>query len=108
MQRWRHRGWALRDPTGGTNVDIAVDASGRTDHHVVFTVWQASHMDQTFYSCSDVLFPRGDGADTPVAEEPEVPAEELPEADEPAEKAPARGLDFDALLEQLKSILTCS
>ena len=27
-------------------------------------------MDQTFYSCSDVLFPRGDGADTPVAEEP--------------------------------------
>jgi len=33
---------------------------------------------------------------------------ETPEVDEPAEKAPARGLDFDALLEQLMSILTCS
>ena len=35
-----------------------------------------------------------------------MPAEELPEADEPAEEAPAGGLDFDALLEQLMSILT--
>ncbi|MCF6468652.1 cellulose-binding protein [Nonomuraea sp. MG754425] len=28
----------------------------RTGRHVVFTVWKASHMDQTYYFCSDVTF----------------------------------------------------
>ncbi|WP_412515359.1 lytic polysaccharide monooxygenase [Actinomadura madurae] len=33
-----------------------VNASGRTGRHVVYTVWQASHMDQVYYICSDVNF----------------------------------------------------
>ncbi|GAA1859103.1 lytic polysaccharide monooxygenase auxiliary activity family 9 protein [Actinomadura bangladeshensis] len=33
-----------------------VSAPGRTGRHVVFTIWQASHMDQSYYICSDVNF----------------------------------------------------
>ncbi|GLW65360.1 chitin-binding protein [Actinomadura rubrobrunea] len=33
-----------------------VSAPGRSGRHVVFTIWQASHMDQTYYICSDVNF----------------------------------------------------
>ncbi|NUQ89671.1 MAG: cellulose-binding protein [Glycomyces artemisiae] len=44
---------------GGTLVDVPVSAPGRSGHHVVFMIWQASHFDQSFYSCSDVWF--GDG-----------------------------------------------
>ncbi|MEU0664856.1 lytic polysaccharide monooxygenase [Streptomyces lavendulocolor] len=33
-----------------------VSAPGRTGHHVVYTIWKASHMDQTYYLCSDVTF----------------------------------------------------
>ena len=40
----------------GTAVSIPVSAPGRTGHHVVFMIWQASHKDQSFYSCSDVNF----------------------------------------------------
>ncbi|MGO4423542.1 lytic polysaccharide monooxygenase, partial [Streptomyces sp. MCAF7] len=27
-----------------------------TGRHVVYTIWQASHMDQTYFLCSDVNF----------------------------------------------------
>ena len=114
-------------PNGGTDVEIDVSAPGRTGHHIVFTVWQASHFDQTFYSCSDVLFPGGDGS-APVAEEPDTPVEEIseveapdvqdpaseapeaeePEAEEPeaeTPEGPSGGFDFDALLDQLLSVL---
>ncbi|GAA0546166.1 lytic polysaccharide monooxygenase auxiliary activity family 9 protein [Actinomadura livida] len=33
-----------------------VSAPGRSGRHVVFTIWQASHMDQVYYICSDVNF----------------------------------------------------
>ena len=134
------------NPNGGVDVQIDASAPGRSGHHIVFTIWQASHFDQSFYACSDVLFPGGDSS-APVAEEPETPAEEIseveapdvqdpeapvsdasdPEGDDtageapadeeaPAEETPAEeapeaeegaggGLDFDALLEQLMSIL---
>jgi len=42
--------------TVGTLVNIDVSAPGRTGHHLVFMIWQASHFDQSFYSCSDVYF----------------------------------------------------
>ena len=29
---------------------------GRTGHHIVYTIWQASHLDQTYFICSDVNF----------------------------------------------------
>ncbi|GAA3162059.1 lytic polysaccharide monooxygenase [Planomonospora alba] len=38
------------------NISIDVSAPGRTGRHVVFTIWQASHMDQAYYMCSDVDF----------------------------------------------------
>ncbi|WP_130796954.1 lytic polysaccharide monooxygenase auxiliary activity family 9 protein [Streptomyces otsuchiensis] len=41
-------------PTQDIYVDV--DAPGRTGHHVVYTIWQASHMDQVYYLCSDVNF----------------------------------------------------
>lgn len=42
-------------PTG-TTTPIPVNAPGRTGHHIVYTVWQASHLDQSYYFCSDVIF----------------------------------------------------
>jgi chitin-binding protein len=33
-----------------------VTASGRSGHHIVYTIWQASHLDQTYLMCSDVNF----------------------------------------------------
>ncbi|GAB2610719.1 lytic polysaccharide monooxygenase [Streptomyces capparidis] len=44
-----------RMPTGSTT-PVQVNAPGRTGHHIVYTVWQASHLDQSYYFCSDVNF----------------------------------------------------
>jgi chitin-binding protein len=35
---------------------VPVDAGTRTGRHVVYTIWQASHLDQSYYFCSDVVF----------------------------------------------------
>ncbi|WP_238412145.1 lytic polysaccharide monooxygenase auxiliary activity family 9 protein [Saccharothrix deserti] len=35
---------------------VAVNAGSRTGRHVVYVIWQASHLDQSFYFCSDVIF----------------------------------------------------
>ncbi|MGW6008276.1 lytic polysaccharide monooxygenase auxiliary activity family 9 protein [Streptomyces sp. NPDC055210] len=40
----------------GQNYAIDVNTSGLSGRHVVYTIWQASHMDQTFFMCSDVNF----------------------------------------------------
>jgi chitin-binding protein len=50
----------------GEAVDIPVSAPGRTGRHVVYVVWQASHLDQTFYSCSDVWFGEGGPSEEPT------------------------------------------
>ncbi|MDT0345473.1 lytic polysaccharide monooxygenase auxiliary activity family 9 protein [Streptomyces litchfieldiae] len=42
-------------PTG-TTTPVNVNAPGRSGHHIVYTVWQASHLDQSYYFCSDVNF----------------------------------------------------
>ncbi|WP_158854009.1 lytic polysaccharide monooxygenase auxiliary activity family 9 protein [Saccharothrix deserti] len=47
-----------RIPTG-TRTPVEVNAPGRTGHHVLFTVWKASHADQSYYACSDVNFTDG-------------------------------------------------
>ncbi|TDC75391.1 cellulose-binding protein [Streptomyces hainanensis] len=39
-----------------TGYSIPVNTSGYSGRHVVYTVWQASHMDQVYYLCSDVDF----------------------------------------------------
>ncbi|GAA1256814.1 lytic polysaccharide monooxygenase [Sphaerisporangium rubeum] len=33
-----------------------INAGSRTGRHVVYTIWQASHTDQSYYFCSDVTF----------------------------------------------------
>lgn len=38
---------------------IEINAPGRSGLHVVYMIWQASHFDQSFYACSDVIFPGG-------------------------------------------------
>jgi predicted carbohydrate-binding protein with CBM5 and CBM33 domain len=43
-------------PEQGEYVVEDVSAPGRTGHHVVYTIWQASHLDQTYFICSDVNF----------------------------------------------------
>jgi lytic cellulose monooxygenase (C4-dehydrogenating) len=66
------------DPNlNGVSVEIDASAPGRTGRHIVYTIWQASHFDQTFYACSDVIFPGGDV----------TPAEDAPAGDPPAEEA---------------------
>ncbi|WP_329102330.1 lytic polysaccharide monooxygenase [Micromonospora sp. NBC_01699] len=61
------QGTRTDDPAlNGVSNSINVSAPGRTGRHVVFTIWQASHMDQSYYWCSDVTFPGGTGP-TPTA-----------------------------------------
>ncbi|GAA3839218.1 lytic polysaccharide monooxygenase [Sphaerisporangium flaviroseum] len=38
------------------NYSINVNAGSRSGRAVVYTIWQASHMDQAYYICSDVVF----------------------------------------------------
>ena len=38
------------------NISFDVSAPGRSGRHIVYTIWQASHMDQSYYLCSDVNF----------------------------------------------------
>ncbi|MGA6167000.1 lytic polysaccharide monooxygenase auxiliary activity family 9 protein [Amycolatopsis magusensis] len=38
------------------DIKFNVQTSGYTGHHVVFTIWQASHLDQAYMWCSDVNF----------------------------------------------------
>jgi lytic cellulose monooxygenase (C4-dehydrogenating) len=39
-----------------SNTVIPVNAGNRTGRHIVYTIWQASHLDQSYYFCSDVNF----------------------------------------------------
>ena len=47
--------------TGGVQIDLPVALTGRTGRAMVYTIWQASHLDQSYYFCSDVDF-GGDGS----------------------------------------------
>ncbi|WP_184815754.1 lytic polysaccharide monooxygenase auxiliary activity family 9 protein [Actinophytocola algeriensis] len=39
-----------------TDITFNVQTSGYTGQHVIFTIWQASHLDQTYMWCSNVNF----------------------------------------------------
>jgi predicted carbohydrate-binding protein with CBM5 and CBM33 domain len=43
-------------PQPGVQLNIPATANGRTGRHIVYTIWQASHMDQSYYFCADVNF----------------------------------------------------
>ncbi|GAA3342175.1 hypothetical protein GCM10020358_36210 [Amorphoplanes nipponensis] len=55
--------------SGGVQIDVPVALSGRTGRAMVYTIWQASHLDQSYYFCSDVTF---GGAGTPPTSTPPV------------------------------------
>jgi len=40
----------------GVQIDIPASVSGRSGRAMVYTIWQASHSDQSYYFCSDVSF----------------------------------------------------
>jgi chitin-binding protein len=56
---------SYKDDQHGVPVSVDVSAPGRTGRHIVYTIWQASHKDQTFYFCSDVNFTGGGSAPAP-------------------------------------------
>jgi chitin-binding protein len=53
--------------SGGVQIDLPVALSGRSGRAMVYTIWQASHLDQSYYFCSDVAF---GGTSTPPASTP--------------------------------------
>ncbi len=44
------------EAAGGVSIQVPGTASGRTGRHIIYTIWQASHLDQSYYLCSDVTF----------------------------------------------------
>jgi chitin-binding protein len=56
-------------PTTGL-YQAQVNAGNRTGRHVVYTIWQASHLDQPYYLCSDVIFGGGNSTTPPVTTPP--------------------------------------
>ncbi|MGW7512330.1 lytic polysaccharide monooxygenase [Streptomyces massasporeus] len=78
----------VTDPalTGGAyriRITLPSDRSGR---HVLYTVWQNSSTPDTYYSCSDVVFPEAK-QEQPEEKEPERKKEKEPEQKEPEQKA---------------------
>ncbi|MER6209439.1 lytic polysaccharide monooxygenase [Streptomyces sp. NPDC001642] len=57
----------VKDPplTGGAYRIKATLPTGRTGRQLIYTIWQNSSTEDTYYSCSDVVFPGGTTASTP-------------------------------------------
>lgn len=56
---WNHLELIRETPKyapAGTYMINGLSKGSRTGRHVIYTIWKASHMDQTFYFCSDVTF----------------------------------------------------
>nr|WP_245713006.1 lytic polysaccharide monooxygenase [Micromonospora nigra] len=75
-----------RQETGGVSIDIPANAPGRTGRHVVYTIWQASHLDQSYYLCSDVQF--GGSNPPPTTPPPTTPPPTTPPPTTPPPTTP--------------------
>ena len=77
--------------TGGVQIDLPVRLSGRTGRAMVYTIWQASHLDQSYYFCSDVNF--SGGTTTPPTTTPPTtpPTTTPPTTTPPTTTPPASG-----------------
>ncbi|WP_204029663.1 lytic polysaccharide monooxygenase, partial [Micromonospora andamanensis] len=71
---------------GGVSIEIPVNAPGRTGRHVIYTIWQASHSDQSYYICSDVQF--GGGTTPPTTPPPTTPPPTTPPPTTPPPTTP--------------------
>jgi lytic cellulose monooxygenase (C4-dehydrogenating) len=74
---------------GGVQIDVPVALSGRAGRAMVYTIWQASHLDQSYYFCSDVSF----GGTTPPTTTPPTttPPTTPPVTTPPVTTPPASG-----------------
>lgn len=87
----------VKDPalTNGAYRIRAALPSDRTGRHVLYTIWQNSSTPDTYYSCSDVVFPQaqkqgGEGSTTPSPGKGERSATASPSgADEPKDSSPS-------------------
>ncbi|RIV40908.1 lytic polysaccharide monooxygenase auxiliary activity family 9 protein [Micromonospora radicis] len=75
----------------GVSIEIPVNAPGRTGRHVIYTIWQASHFDQSYYICSDVQF--GGGSTPPPTTAPPTtpPPTTVPPTTPPPSNPPPAG-----------------
>ncbi|SHM55563.1 lytic polysaccharide monooxygenase auxiliary activity family 9 protein [Cryptosporangium aurantiacum] len=84
---------SITDPrrTGGAYVLPGRMPTGRAGQHVVYTIWQNSSTADTYYSCSDVVFPPSKGTEKTAAATPSRQASVAPAAgsagDEPTAAA---------------------
>lgn len=70
---------------GGWEINLPVAVSGRTGRAMTYTIWQASHLDQSYYFCSDIDFGGGTApATTPATTPPVTPPTTTPPATPPA------------------------
>jgi len=88
---------SVKDPalTGGAYRITAKLPSDRTGHQVLYTIWQNSSTTDTYYSCSDVVFPGGaqsGGSATSAPPESRSPSSTAAPtaADQRTQTAPAR------------------
>jgi lytic cellulose monooxygenase (C4-dehydrogenating) len=61
----------------GVAINVPVALSGRSGRAVVYTIWQASHSDQSYYFCSDVSI-GGTGTPPPTTPPPTTPPASTP------------------------------
>ncbi|SNS93138.1 chitin-binding protein [Asanoa hainanensis] len=61
----------------GVQIDIPVSVPGRSGRAMFYTIWQASHMDQSYYFCSDVNF-GGSNPTNPPTSNPTTPPTTTP------------------------------
>ncbi|MEH0936500.1 lytic polysaccharide monooxygenase auxiliary activity family 9 protein [Micromonospora psammae] len=64
--------------TQGVSIQVPANAPGRTGRHIVYTIWQASHLDQSYYLCSDVDFGGGGPTTPPTTPPPTTPPPTTP------------------------------
>ncbi|GAB2869102.1 lytic polysaccharide monooxygenase [Streptomyces deserti] len=84
----------IRDPalTDGAYRIRATLPADRTGRHVLYTVWQNSSTPDTYYSCSDVVFPERKEPEQPQErEEPKEREEPEEREDTPAPASPGGG-----------------
>ncbi|MEU6074362.1 lytic polysaccharide monooxygenase [Micromonospora sp. NPDC047074] len=72
----------------GVSIQVPATAPGRTGRHIVYTIWQASHMDQSYYLCSDVDFSGGPGTPPPSTPPPSTPPPSTPPPSTPPPSTP--------------------
>ena len=72
-----------RQLSNGVQIDIPASVSGRSGRAMVYTIWQASHSDQSYYFCSDVSF-GGTTEPTDPTDPPTTPPTTPPTSTPPA------------------------